>query len=153
MDSASIILGRAATFLKTREAWATIMPVSRGARAAALLNIEVVCLTGRAATAADTATLAVVVAAVLDRAFRQLKTLKLYKCPRLTTAALERLGDCAALKSLDLTNGKGDCTALTSLDMSYCDGLTSLPEPLGLVDCAAYKMTVVTEEDNEPDEP
>ncbi|KAH8066338.1 hypothetical protein JL722_775 [Aureococcus anophagefferens] len=56
----------------------------------------------------------------------------------------ERLGDCAALMSLDLRYCRsltalperlGDCAALTTLDLRDCSSLTALPERLG--DCAA----------------
>ncbi|KAH8050307.1 hypothetical protein JL721_11390 [Aureococcus anophagefferens] len=56
----------------------------------------------------------------------------------------ERLGDCAALTSLDLYKCKsltalperlGDCAALTKLNLRDCSRLTALPERLG--DCAA----------------
>ncbi|KAJ1459197.1 hypothetical protein M885DRAFT_560954 [Pelagophyceae sp. CCMP2097] len=144
MDSASIILGRAAAFLPTRKAWGTVMPVSRGARKAALQNIAVVCLSGRAG--ANPAAFAAFVAAVVD-------------------SVLERLGDCTALHTLilgcsgltALPSRLIDCAALTKLDLSGCSRLESLPArlnvslntldvsgctrldalPAGLVDCAA----------------
>jgi Leucine-rich repeat (LRR) protein len=57
----------------------------------------------------------------------------------------ERLGDCAALTTLDLSKCHGlgavslkrlgDCAALTTLKLSGCKRLTALPARLG--DCAA----------------
>ncbi|KAJ1458583.1 hypothetical protein M885DRAFT_561804 [Pelagophyceae sp. CCMP2097] len=144
MDAASIILGRAAAFLETRAAWGTVMPVSQGARASALLNIEVVCLSGRAAAAADTATFLAVVAVVLDRTQRQLTTLMISNCVGLETLPAP-LSDCTRLTKLDLSWSFGlttaglerlvDCAALATLHLSDCYGFTALPERLG--DCAA----------------
>ena len=66
-------------------------------------------------------------------------------CNGLTTAALKRLGDCAALATLNLAQCErftalaerlGDCGALTTLTLWSCSGLTALPEWIG--DCAAH---------------
>jgi hypothetical protein len=95
---------------------------------AQLQNVEVVCLTGRAAPAAAAVTFASVVAVVLDLTSRQ--QLKLSSCPtdNVDKAAFERLGDCAVLTTLILSGCSGiaaaalerlgDCPALDTLDLS-----------------------------------
>ena len=105
--NACVSVGRAAVFL-TRDSFGSVLLVSSGVRAEALMHIEVASLNN-----ASEPTIVTVVAC------RKLTTLTLSFCKE-TFVLPERIGDCAAL---------------TTLKILCCPGLTALPERLG--DCAA----------------
>ena len=114
-----LVLGRAAAFLETRDAFGGVLLASDAVRTEALAHFE-------AASFRNYASGAIIAEIVAN--CRQLTTLNLTGCHRLT-ALPKRLGDSAALTTLNLANcisltalleRLGDCTALRLLGLSGC---------------------------------
>ena len=108
------ILGRAAVYVTTSDAFRGVLLSSKEVRAEVLAHVEVVML-----KSASEATIAMVFAC------RQLMTLEILWCTSLT-ALPDQLSDCAALTTLNLPFCKcltalrdrlGDCVALATLDL------------------------------------
>ena len=131
MSDEIFILGRAAVYLTTRDAFRGVLLAGKEVRTEILAHVEVVEL-----SYASEAAIATVMAC------RQLTTLEIWECH--LVALPERLGDCAALTTLNLSDCQaltalpdrlGDCAALTTLVLSGCQAITALPDRFG--DCAA----------------